>query len=231
MLTYDTLSLILKRCEVTACHFFLGGRRMPRQTFYNLPVEKKEVLVEAGEKEFSRVPLFEASIANIVKDAGIPRGSFYQYFDDKEDLYFYILKQYATEKKIQLIALLEKHDGNIFEAITDLYLVILNRIEDDASRQFFQNVFLHLDFETERAFLSNINHSVISEQYMEIKKLINTADLNIENEKELFHIVQIMLSMMVQNIVRKFAVNLTREEVVMNFSTQIQLLKKGFKRN
>src|SRR5699024_2581867 len=204
---------------------------MPRQTFYNLPVEKKEVLVEAGEKEFSRVPLFEASIANIVKDAGIPRGSFYQYFDDKEDLYFYILKQYAAEKRIQLIALLEKHDGNIVEAISDLYIAILNRIEEDASRQFFQNVFLHLDFETERASLSNINHSVISEQYMEIKKLINTVELNIENDKELFHIVLIMLSMMIQNIVRKLAINLTREEVIMNFNTQIQLLKKGFKRN
>src|SRR5699024_5792518 len=110
---------------------------MPKQTFYNLPVEKKEVLVEAGEKEFSRVPFFEASIANIVKEAGIPRGSFYQYFDDKEDLYFYILNQYAAEKRFQLITLLEKHDGNIFEAIADLCLVILNKIEDDTSRQFF----------------------------------------------------------------------------------------------
>lgn len=203
---------------------------MPKQTFYNLPVEKKEVLVEAGEKEFSRVPLFEASIANIVKEAGIPRGSFYQYFNDKEDLYFYILKQYAAEKRLRLIALLKKHEGDVFEAVTELCLVILNTMNDEASQGYFQNVFLNLDFETERAFLSNINHSIISEQYVEIRKLIDTERLNIENDKELFHIVQILLSIMIQNIVRKFAVDLSREEVIRNFASQIQLLKKGFKR-
>src|SRR5690625_535360 len=102
---------------------------MPRQTFYNLPTEKQEVLIEAGEKEFSRVPLFEASIANIVKEAGIPRGSFYQYFHDKEDFYFYILNQYADEKRKRFIRLLEKHDGNIFYAVSDLCEDLLIRID------------------------------------------------------------------------------------------------------
>ena len=42
-----------------------------------------------NKKEFSRLPLKDASIANIIKDAEIPRGSFYQYFENKEDLYYY----------------------------------------------------------------------------------------------------------------------------------------------
>ncbi|WP_240452190.1 TetR/AcrR family transcriptional regulator [Virgibacillus sp. YIM 98842] len=61
---------------------------MPKQTFFNLPEDKKTILLDAVEKEFSRVPLFEASVANMVQDAGIPRGSFYQYFDNKEDAFF-----------------------------------------------------------------------------------------------------------------------------------------------
>ncbi len=58
---------------------------MPKQTFLSLPEDKQNTLIQSAKKEFSRVPLHEASIANIIKDAGIPRGSFYQYFEDKEN--------------------------------------------------------------------------------------------------------------------------------------------------
>ena len=44
---------------------------MPKQTFFHLPEEKKKRLLEAARVEFSRVPLKDASIANIVKIAEI----------------------------------------------------------------------------------------------------------------------------------------------------------------
>lgn len=59
---------------------------MPKETFFKLAEEKKEKIINAAKKEFKRVPLEQASIKNIVEDAGIARGSFYQYFDSKEDL-------------------------------------------------------------------------------------------------------------------------------------------------
>ena len=75
---------------------------MPKQTFINLPNDKKETLINAAMKEFSRAPLFEASISNIVKEAGIPRGSFYQYFEDKEDLYYFLLDEYSQRLRKDL---------------------------------------------------------------------------------------------------------------------------------
>jgi len=62
---------------------------MPTRTFFNLSQEKQQRLLEAARLEFSRVPLYEASISKIIANADIPRGSFYQYFNDKEDLYYY----------------------------------------------------------------------------------------------------------------------------------------------
>ena len=41
--------------------------------------------INALKKEFSRVPLKDALVSNIIIDAQIPRGSFYQYFDNIED--------------------------------------------------------------------------------------------------------------------------------------------------
>lgn len=63
-----------------------GGDNMPKETFLKLPEEKKDKIIKAAKKEFERVPLEQASIKNIVKDAEIARGSFYQYFESKEDL-------------------------------------------------------------------------------------------------------------------------------------------------
>ena len=51
---------------------------MPKQTFLNLPKDKKQKILEAAKNEFSRVSVTEASINNIVTEANIARGSFYQ---------------------------------------------------------------------------------------------------------------------------------------------------------
>ena len=59
---------------------------MPKATFLQLPDEKKNKIIKAAKKEFERVPFEQTSIKNIVEDAEIARGSFYQYFESKEDL-------------------------------------------------------------------------------------------------------------------------------------------------
>ena len=58
---------------------------MPKSTFYNLNNEKREKIEKALKNEFTRNTFEKASISNIIEEAQIPRGSFYQYFEDKED--------------------------------------------------------------------------------------------------------------------------------------------------
>ena len=70
---------------------------MPTDTFNKLPEEKKTKVILAAKKEFTRASLKEASIKNIVEEAGIARGSFYQYFESKEDLLQYLLKEHVEE--------------------------------------------------------------------------------------------------------------------------------------
>lgn len=72
---------------------------MPKTTFYNLSDEKKKRIFDAAVQEFSIRSFSEASLNKIVKSAGIPWGSFYQYFNDKEDLYLYIIEEIRQEKQ------------------------------------------------------------------------------------------------------------------------------------
>ena len=60
---------------------------MIHSTFERLPEEKKDRILQAARAEFIHNPYEKTSINRILAEAGIPKGSFYQYFDDKSDLF------------------------------------------------------------------------------------------------------------------------------------------------
>ena len=65
---------------------------MPTDTFFRLPEEKRQRLMDAAWEEFTAVRFSDASINKIIRTANIPRGSFYQYFSDKDDLFGYLVR-------------------------------------------------------------------------------------------------------------------------------------------
>jgi len=72
---------------------------MPKATFFNLPPERRERLVQEAIIEFAERSYAEASLSQIAARARIPKGSFYQYFDDKLDLYRWLLTDEAPRCK------------------------------------------------------------------------------------------------------------------------------------
>ncbi len=71
---------------------------MPKDTFINLTEEKQHRIFEAALNEFSKKNYNESKLSNIVKEAKIPRGSIYQYVDDKLDLYKYVFAKLGDRK-------------------------------------------------------------------------------------------------------------------------------------
>jgi AcrR family transcriptional regulator len=71
---------------------------MPKRTFFNLPAEKRETIVNAAVDEFAHYGLENASTNRIVENSGISKGSFYQYFEDKQDVFLYLLSLLEQEK-------------------------------------------------------------------------------------------------------------------------------------
>lgn len=75
---------------------------MPSQTFFNLPDRKRQTITELAITEFASRDYDSASISNVVKQAKIAKGSFYQYFEDKKELYLYLI-DLATQQKIAFL--------------------------------------------------------------------------------------------------------------------------------
>ena len=95
---------------------------MPTSTFYNLPEEKRAKLLAAIRQEFSRAPFAEASINKIIQAAGIPRGSFYQYFEDKQDALNYLLTDYRHKILECVKNSMETSGGDIFILFADVLI-------------------------------------------------------------------------------------------------------------
>jgi AcrR family transcriptional regulator len=212
---------------VTLCHLCIGGRELPKQTFFNLPDSKKRTLIQAARKEFSRVPIYQASISNIVKSAGIARGSFYQYFADKEDIFFYILDEHAEQIKENFMIRLKKYNGDIFDATTEMFELMLKELPNQENRNFLKNAFLHMTHEVEDSFSMIFRDNEQGDHLEEVGKLISRECLNITNNRELYHMLQIISTVFFRNIVDKFAKDLSHEMVIANYTIEMRLLKEG----
>lgn len=94
---------------------------MPSTTFYNLPAEKRERLLSAARAEFARAPYEEASVNRMIRAAGIPRGSFYMYFTDKEELFRFLMETYSGMLSDWMGAQLAQNGGDLFAAFLALF--------------------------------------------------------------------------------------------------------------
>ena len=75
---------------------------MPKATFFNLPAEKRTLIIELAIEEFAEHDYAQASISRLVERAGIAKGSIYQYFEDKRDLFMYLVDLVGQEKMATL---------------------------------------------------------------------------------------------------------------------------------
>lgn len=94
---------------------------MIHETFNNIDKRKRERILTAARREFSKGPLSGAKISNIVSAAGIPRGSFYQYFDTVEDVLDAVWNDMRERKRDLFQKIIVKTKGDIFSAALAIF--------------------------------------------------------------------------------------------------------------
>lgn len=95
---------------------------LPTETFFNLPKGKKERIIDAALDEFSEHSYHQARVSKIVKKAEIPKGSFYQYFKNKKEIFLYII-DIMGEKKLKYLEdiIAKQPEMEFFEFLGTLY--------------------------------------------------------------------------------------------------------------
>ena len=184
---------------------------MATQTFMNLKDEKKEKIITALKNEFGRVALKDALVSNIIKEASIPRGSFYQYFTDINDAYYYLISEYSTKIKKFLLDDIKKTNGDIILSYRHLYIYILDLISNKDNKNFFEKLFLNLDYEAQSMFTPNFNDG--------LNKMINVIDIA--------YVLDIIEAVLMSNIVKSYKRNLSKEKNIEVFEKELALICAG----
>ena len=95
---------------------------MPKETFFNLAKEKQDMILDVAIQEFSDHHFDQSSINRIVEKSGISKGSFYQYFKDKKDLYKYLFSLMGQEKmKYMSPALANPFNHSFLEVMHEMF--------------------------------------------------------------------------------------------------------------
>jgi len=95
---------------------------LPKKTFFNIDKAKQRTITSSAVDVFVRDGYDNASVAQIIKQANIPRGSFYQYFEGKQDLFLYCMEIYQ-EKKLKMFEPILSQIGS--KPFLDLYLPLV----------------------------------------------------------------------------------------------------------
>ena len=196
---------------------------MPKETFYHLNIEKREKVERAIENEFGRTTFEKASISKIIEEAQIPRGSFYQYFEDKEDAITYIMKKYRLFEKETMKRILIQTQGNIFEATLKNFDYMISEIQGNPKINLYKNIMQEL----KKNNINLFNSIEEEEEIKEVNKLIDTSILNIKEENELKDIMKIISIVTRTANISVCSGDISIEEARAELEKQIEILKRG----
>lgn len=207
---------------------------MPKETFYRLPDEKRERVMAVAEREFLENSFEAASINRIIKEAAIPRGSFYQYFEDKKDIFLYIVSTHKNEAFGFVESFIKDSDGDVFsfmrKAIDFMISAECSEKVEGMKRIFSQPwVFDMIVSDTMKGKQEEANTPKGI-----MFKYIDKNQLNVENDDELIALINIFASISLGLFFKIFIMGknmeIDKEKIRKNIYDEIATLEKKYKK-
>lgn len=158
---------------------------MPKKTFQNLPEAKQERFIGACLSEFSLHDYDTASITQIVRRLDIAKGSVYQYFKNKKDLWLY-LRQYAEQRRLTYLKdVFRSNYDNFSDYFREIQQqqITFNLNEPETARFLFRATFLEGSADLHDQIVSWKRHQIqIYEKLVEAEKLMGGLDKSLRTQ-------------------------------------------------
>lgn len=200
---------------------------MPTKTFFNLPQEKRDKLLRAIQDEYARVPVEEVSINKIVQAAEIPRGSFYQYFQDKQDMLSYLLSDYKDLVLSRAVESLDAHGGDLLAMFEDIVAFTLTFVTQEQTNAFCKNVFAEVRINA-KTFPPLAHQEAIDYLHRLLYPHINLSLLDIRREEDLADMFAVLVPTAGRAIADAFLDVSKADEALARYHRRLSLLGRGF---
>ncbi len=201
---------------------------MPKKTYFNLPDEKRERIFNAGLLEFSYHDLFESSVNTIVSIANISKGSFYQYFEDKDEFYWYVVTEiiFGTVQKYEIM--LRKYDGDFLKTEEELFLSLLDLFDDLKYRQLLSNVYRRSYMDL-RSRISNKASTIYFDMYDVLMKF-GFRGYEIKSKEDFLIAFEMVRNVSSHVVMTMITDNLSKTESKILYEKHMNYLTNGLKK-
>lgn len=189
---------------------------MPTDTFFRLEDGKRKRIMEAIVKECSDVSFEQVSINRIIKHADISRGSFYQYFEDKHDMFGYLMEDVIREFN-ELDARFLAEDVSIIEVLLEFYDVIVERCLYHPYGVMYQNL-------VKNYHISHSMQEIPPERLQERYSLLKERFQRQLNDQQFLALIQMVRTISCHAILEVLTEPTDLEEKRMLYLQQLQLL-------
>jgi AcrR family transcriptional regulator len=177
--------------------------------------------------ELARVPFDEASINRIVRSAGISRGSFYQYFENKQDMLDYLLSDYRQMLAARALGSLKQSGGDLFRLLLDIFDYTYEIASDREDGKLFLNLFS--DVRINSGFLEQRE----SDDFFgigkdELRCQVNTGALDIRGAEDFEDMLGVLLPLTGEAFAQVFFNPAAYLEHRARYQARLELVKRGF---
>ncbi len=190
-----------------------------------MPNDKKNHILDAAKRVYMSAPFKDLTISMVVKEAGIARGSFYQYFESLEDLYRSIFEESLQQFEAHAFKIIDRQGPlNVFD-------FFLKSFHDDYDymRQTGGHEVLHKFFKERTQFgvASDFFRTRHNESYRRVLERLDDdkiAHLEGYNQVRLYRVLNHLKFQLLQKVLRQEA---PFEQAFDDFKFYLTLIEKG----
>ena len=201
---------------------------MPKSTFFNIPLEKQKRIIDIAIEEFTTKSFEHASVNSIIKKAGIPRGSFYTYFEDLDELFNYIIIHVKEERFKYAKDFIRESNGDFFMFINKLFAYDFDSYSSQQRYSLFRNYVHYIQISNKGTIKKNFINPLteVLEGKMTFDKIFDIQKYSM-SISEFIDLVEMTMIIMINTYLKSESENLDKEEVITLFKKRMKLLEYG----
>lgn len=205
---------------------------MPKKIFNNISKEKQEMFINAAMEEFTSKSFEQVSVNSIVKKASISRGSFYTYFENKDELFNFIFNQVKEERFNHAKELISESNADFFVFIKKLFEYDFDNFSTNNRYSLFRNYIHYIQVNKRGSIRDSIImplNGVFSKKGESYSTIFNIDKYGM-NENQFLDLVEMTMLIVVNTFIKFESESLSKEEILKLFNSRINILENGTRR-
>ena len=197
---------------------------MASERFLRLPPKKQKAIYDAAIGEFINTPYEKFSINKIIQKAGISRGSFYTYFEDKRELLSFVFEDTKDQWQNFCLSYLKKSGGDFWGMMEAMLDAGMEFCKNNDLFRLHRNLMMY-----QEVTLMEMPSKSETARMLE-KELYPLADLSTFQEKSKEYFVMVMeqaLFAVFSSIVYYYENPKTEEKIKEDYQKKMNILRYG----